>query len=58
MNQMATDAQVVAIMAGAIKQYYTHVEAIGQGSDYVPMLSDHVGRLNGIDMEKAVRDAM
>jgi 3-hydroxyisobutyrate dehydrogenase-like beta-hydroxyacid dehydrogenase len=54
-NNMASDAGVVAIMAAAIKQYYTHVEAIGAGSDYVPMLSDHVARLNGLDLEEEVK---
>lgn len=49
-NAMAADAGLVNIMAGAAKHYFTHVEAIGHGSDYVPMLIDHVGRLNGLDM--------
>lgn len=49
-NAMAADAGLVNIMAGAAKHYFTHVEAIGNGSDYVPMLIDHVGRLNGLDM--------
>lgn len=52
---MAADAGVVNIMGAAIKHYYTHVEAIGHGGDYVPMLSDHVARLNGIDMGAAVK---
>lgn len=51
-NAMAADAGVVNIMAGAAKHYFTHIEAIGQGSDYVPMLIDHVARLNGMDMEE------
>ena len=53
-NSMATDAGVVNIMASAVKHYYTHVEAIGKGNDYVPMLSDHVGTLNGVDMSAEV----
>lgn len=52
---MAADAGVVNIMGAAIKHYFTHVEAIGKGEDFVPMLADHVGRLNGIDMAEAVR---
>lgn len=54
-NNMASDARVVAIMASAIKHYYTHVEAIGNGADFVPMLSDHVARLNGLNMEEEVK---
>jgi 3-hydroxyisobutyrate dehydrogenase-like beta-hydroxyacid dehydrogenase len=50
-NAMAADAGLVNIMAGAAKHYFTHVEAIGRGGDYVPMLIDHVARLNGMDME-------
>ena len=50
-NAMAADAGLVNIMAGAAKHYFTHAEAIGRGGDYVPMLIDHVARLNGMDME-------
>ncbi|MDH3263540.1 MAG: NAD(P)-dependent oxidoreductase [Paracoccaceae bacterium] len=52
---MAADAGVVNLMGASVKHYFTHVEAIGAGAEYVPMLADHVGRLNGIDMEEAVR---
>ena len=52
---MASDANVVNIMAAAAKHYYTHAEATGHAAAYVPMLSDHVGALNGIDMEEEVR---
>ena len=54
-NAMATDAGVMNVMAAAAKHYFTHAEAIGAGQDYVPMLSDHVGRLNGLDMEAEVK---
>ena len=54
-NNMASAAGVVGIMAASTKHYFTHVEAIGAGSDFVPMLSDHVGRLNGINLEEIVR---
>lgn len=54
-NNMASDAGVVGIMASAIKHYYTHAEAIGKGSDYVPMISDHVAALNGLDMAEEVK---
>ncbi len=55
LNDMASDANVMNIMAGAAKHYYTHVEAIGHAEDYVPMLSDHVGALNGVNMEVQVQ---
>lgn len=51
-NAMASEAGVVNVMASAARHYFTHVEAIGAGDDYVPFLSDHVGRLNGLDMEE------
>lgn len=54
-NDMASDANVMNIMAGAAKHYYTHVEATGHAEDYVPMLSDHVGVMNGLNMEDEVR---
>ena len=53
-NNMATDAGVVNVMAASIKHYYTHAEAIGKGSDYVPMLSDIIGAMNGVDMADEV----
>lgn len=53
-NAMATDAGVVTNMAGAIKNYYVHAEAIGRGSDFVPMIGDIIAELNGIDMAAEV----
>lgn len=50
LNDMAADANMVNIMAGAAKHYYTHAIACGHGTDYVPHLSDHVAALNGIDL--------
>jgi 3-hydroxyisobutyrate dehydrogenase-like beta-hydroxyacid dehydrogenase len=50
LNDMAFDANMVNIMAGAAKQYYTHAIATGKGGDYVPMLSDLVAAMNGVDM--------
>lgn len=50
-NAMATDVGVMNVMASAARHYFTHAEAVGGGTDFVPMLSDHVGRLNGVDME-------
>jgi 3-hydroxyisobutyrate dehydrogenase-like beta-hydroxyacid dehydrogenase len=55
LNDMASEANVMNIMAGAAKHYYTHVEATGHAEDYVPLLSDHVGFLNGVNMEEEVR---
>ena len=55
LNAMASDANVMNIMAGAAKHYFTHVEALGHAEDYVPMLSDHVAALNGVDLAEAVR---
>ncbi len=54
-NAMATDAGVMNVMASAARHYFTHAEAIGAGADFVPMLSDHVGRLNGLDMAAEVK---
>lgn len=53
-NAMATDAGVMNVMAAAARHYLAHAEAIGGAEDYVPMLSDHVGRLSGIDMAAEV----
>ena len=52
---MATEAGVMNVMAGAAKHYFTHAEAIGAGGDFVPMLSNHVGALNGLDMAAEVK---
>ncbi|MGC9371259.1 MAG: NAD(P)-dependent oxidoreductase [Paracoccaceae bacterium] len=51
---MASDAGVVNILGAAIKHYFTHAEAIGKGGDYVPMLSDHIAALNGMDLAAEV----
>ena len=55
LNDMAADAGVMNIMAAAARHYYTHAVATGHAADYVPMLGDHVGALNGVDMAEAVR---
>jgi hypothetical protein len=52
---MATDAGVMNVMASAARHYFTHAEAVGGAGDFVPMLSDHVGRLNGVDMAEATK---
>ena len=56
LNKMASDSNVMNIMAAAALHYYTNAEATGHGADYVPMLSDHVGALSGIVLEDAVRE--
>ena len=58
LNDMASDANMINIMAGAAKHYYTHVEATGHAEDYVPLLSDHIGKLNGVNMEEEVRKGL
>lgn len=54
-NNMASQSHMMSIMASAAVQYYSHAEATGHGDDYVPMLSDLVGALNGVNMEDEVR---
>lgn len=54
-NAMARDAGVVNVMAGAAGHYFTHAEAIGAEGDFVPMLSDHVGRLSGVEIGEVVK---
>lgn len=56
-NAMATDAGVMNVMASAARHYFAHAEAIGSAGDFVPMLSDHVARLNGIDLAEVVAKA-
>ncbi|PZX16522.1 hypothetical protein LX81_01891 [Palleronia aestuarii] len=51
---MADAAQVANPLGAAIKNTYMHAVAIGAGDEYVPMISDHVGRLSGIEMAEAV----
>ncbi|MFQ1701994.1 NAD(P)-dependent oxidoreductase [Loktanella agnita] len=50
-NAMADSAGLVTVMAAAAKQYFAHVDASGNGGDFVPTITDHVARLNGLDME-------
>jgi 3-hydroxyisobutyrate dehydrogenase-like beta-hydroxyacid dehydrogenase len=54
-NAMATEAGVMNVMAGAARHYYTHAEATGQGGRFVPMLSDIVAALNGMDLAEEVK---
>ncbi|WOI56324.1 NAD(P)-dependent oxidoreductase [Palleronia sp. LCG004] len=52
---MAQGAGAMNPIGAAARNYYAHVAAIGEGSDYVPMVADHVARLNGIDLADAVK---
>ncbi len=55
-NAMANDAGTMNVMAAAARHYYTHAQAVGGSADFVPMLSDHVGRMNGLDLGQVVAD--
>jgi 3-hydroxyisobutyrate dehydrogenase-like beta-hydroxyacid dehydrogenase len=54
-HAMADGAGIMTVMAAAAKQYFAHVEASGNGQDYVPKITDHVAALNGMDMEQEAR---
>jgi 3-hydroxyisobutyrate dehydrogenase-like beta-hydroxyacid dehydrogenase len=58
LNDMASDASMMNIMAAAAQHYYSHAVATGREQDYVPMLSDLVGALNGVDLAAAVEKAV
>ena len=52
-GSLADEAQIANTIGSAAKHYYAHVDAIGHADDYVPMLSDYVGALNGVNMAAA-----
>jgi 3-hydroxyisobutyrate dehydrogenase-like beta-hydroxyacid dehydrogenase len=54
-NNMAAEAKAMNLVSSAARQYYAHVDAIGRADDYVPMMSDHVGALSGVNMADVVR---
>lgn len=54
LNAMAAEAGMMNIMSGAANQYFAHAMSQGRGDDYVPMLSDLVGALNGVEMAAVV----
>jgi 3-hydroxyisobutyrate dehydrogenase-like beta-hydroxyacid dehydrogenase len=54
-NAMADNAGLMTVMASAAKQYFAQVDAAGNGGDYVPKITDHVARLNGLDMEEEAK---
>ena len=45
---LANEAGIASHVASAVKNTYATAEAIGRGEDFVPMLRDIVGELNGI----------
>ncbi|MEP3046150.1 MAG: NAD(P)-dependent oxidoreductase [Roseibium sp.] len=55
-NDMANRVNVVSVMASAMRHYYTHVNAIGHGDDFIPMVSDHIAALNGINLADEVKN--
>jgi len=54
LNAMAAEAGVMNLIAGPAHQYFVHAEATGHAGDYVPMLSDHVAALNGVNLADEV----
>ncbi len=53
---MAAEHRVASLMGAAVAAYFTSAEGQGKAGDYVPMLSDHVAALNGIDLAAAVAE--
>ena len=54
---MAAAARMANPLGAAIRNSFAQMEASGGGDRYVPMLSDHIAALNGLDLAKAVADA-
>jgi 3-hydroxyisobutyrate dehydrogenase-like beta-hydroxyacid dehydrogenase len=52
LESLADHVEVVNPMGNAIKNYFGMAVASGAAEDYVPMLSDYVARLNGVDLAK------
>ena len=50
---LANQAGVAQSVGAIAKNYLTTAEAMGKGGDYLPMLSDHVAALNGVELGKA-----
>jgi 3-hydroxyisobutyrate dehydrogenase-like beta-hydroxyacid dehydrogenase len=40
----------VNFVGASVKNYLASAEAMGKGSEYLPMLSDHVAALNGLKL--------
>jgi 3-hydroxyisobutyrate dehydrogenase-like beta-hydroxyacid dehydrogenase len=53
---MATAAGMANPMGAAMRNTYAQAEAVGKGDHYVPMLSDHIAELNGVDLAQVVKD--
>jgi hypothetical protein len=50
---LANQAGVAQSVGAIVKNYLTTAEAMGKGGEYLPMLSDHVAALNGVDLGKS-----
>lgn len=53
---MAAAAGMANPMGAAIRNAFAQMEAAGGSGKYVPMLSDHIAALNGLDLGQAVED--
>ncbi len=53
---MASEAGVANLIGASVKHYFTMAEGMGKGDDFVPMLSDFVAELNGLDLAAAVEE--
>ena len=49
---LANAAGSANVVAPVVKGYLASAEAMGKGGDYLPMLSDHIASLNGVDLAK------
>ena len=49
---LANKTGAVTFAGSAVKNYLASAEAMGKGGDYLPMLSDHIATLNGVDLAK------
>ena len=49
---LANQSGVAQSVGAIVKNYLTTAEAMGKGGDFLPMLSDHVAALNGVNLSK------
>jgi 3-hydroxyisobutyrate dehydrogenase-like beta-hydroxyacid dehydrogenase len=47
---LANQSGAANFMGGVVKNYLASAEAMGKGSEYLPMLSDHIAALNGVKL--------
>lgn len=47
---LATETDTATFLQGAIRSYLASAVSTGHGEDYLPMLADHVARLNGVSL--------